>query len=68
MGKGGTATLLNDGKVIAEGRIDKTSIGLVQALDEGLDVGLDTGTPVNEDYKVPFKFTGGLDRVTVTLH
>lgn len=27
-------------------------------LDESLDVGEDTGTPVSEDYKVPFKFTG----------
>jgi hypothetical protein len=29
--------------------------------------GEDTGTPVSEDYLVPFKFTGTLNRVVVEL-
>ena len=37
------------------------------SLDETLDVGEDTGTPVSEDYHVPFKFTGNLKRVVIDL-
>jgi arylsulfatase len=37
------------------------------SLDETLDIGEDTGTPVSEDYRVPFKFTGKLNRVTVDI-
>ena len=37
------------------------------SLDETLDIGEDTGTPVSEDYKVPFKFTGKLDKVTINI-
>jgi len=36
-------------------------------LDETLDIGEDTGTPVSEDYKVPFKFTGSPNRVLIRL-
>jgi len=35
--------------------------------DEGADVGADEGTSVTEDYKVPFKFTGNIDKVTIEL-
>ena len=35
--------------------------------DEGADVGIDEGTPVTEAYKVPFKFTGKIAKVTVEL-
>jgi hypothetical protein len=35
--------------------------------DETLDIGEDTGTPVSEDYQVPFKFTGDLKKVTIQL-
>ncbi len=31
------------------------------------DVGADEGTPVTEDYKVPFKFTGKISQVTIEL-
>ena len=31
-------------------------------------MGADTGTPVNDkDYQVPFKFTGKLDKLTLTI-
>ena len=59
-------TTLVDGKTVAEGRIDRTYAFRV-SLDETFDVGEDTGTPVSEDYAVPFKFTGTLDRVIVRL-
>jgi hypothetical protein len=29
--------------------------------------GEDTGTPISEDYEVPFEFTGTLERVTIEL-
>jgi arylsulfatase len=37
------------------------------SIDETLDIGEDTGTPVSEDYHVPFKFTGNLKRVLIGL-
>ena len=37
------------------------------SLDETLDIGEDTGTPVSEDYQVPFKFTGKLEKVTINI-
>ncbi|HLG90145.1 MAG TPA: arylsulfatase [Alphaproteobacteria bacterium] len=67
LGKGGTATLLSDGKALADGRIDRTTIGIIQALDEGFDIGEDTGTPIDDDYEVPFSFTGTLHKVSVSL-
>jgi arylsulfatase len=66
LGKGGTVTLSVDGNTVAQGRIDRTYAFRV-SLDETFDVGEDTGTPVSEDYKVPFKFTGTLDRVLIRL-
>ena len=66
IGKGGTVTLNVDDKLVAEGRVDRTYPFRV-ALDETLDIGEDTGTPVSEDYHVPFKFTGTLNRVLIRL-
>jgi hypothetical protein len=37
------------------------------SLDETLDIGEDTGTPVSEDYKVPFKITDDLKKVTINI-
>jgi arylsulfatase len=66
LGKGGTGTLQVDGKTVATGRIDRT-LPFRLSLDETLDCGEDTGTPVSEDYQVPFEFTGDLKKVTVDL-
>ena len=66
LGKGGTATLMVDGKQVAEGRIERTIPFRISA-DETLDVGEDTGTPVSEDYHVPFRFTGDLKKVAIQL-
>ncbi|NGZ11343.1 MAG: arylsulfatase [Nitrospira sp. LK70] len=66
IGKGGTVTLTVDGKTVATGRIDRTYAFRV-SLDETLDIGMDTGTPASEDYKVPFAFTGKLNRVLIQL-
>jgi hypothetical protein len=66
IGKGGVATLTVDGKEVANGRVTRTIPFRVSA-DETLDIGEDTGTPVSEDYHVPFKFTGTLNKVVVYL-
>jgi len=37
-------------------------------IDETFDVGIDLRTPVDDgDYKVPFRFTGTLSKLTVKL-
>jgi arylsulfatase len=59
-------TLSIDGKEAANGRLHRTIPFRVSA-DETLDIGEDTGTPVSEDYRVPFKFTGTLNNVVVDL-
>jgi arylsulfatase A-like enzyme len=66
IGKGGAGTLSVDGKQVAEGRINATIPGRF-SFDETFDVGEDTGTPVSEDYDVPFKFTGQIEKVVVNL-
>jgi arylsulfatase A-like enzyme len=66
IGKGGTVTITAGGNKLAEGRLDRTYAFRV-SLDETLDIGEDTGTPVSEGYKVPFKFTGALNRVLIEL-
>jgi arylsulfatase len=68
IGNGGTGTLTVDGKKVAEGRMDKT-LPFRFSLDEGFDVGEDTGTPVIDEYdaKMPFKFTGTLEKIEFKL-
>ena len=66
VGKGGQATLTVDGEKVASARLLQT-IPFRMSLDETLDIGEDTGTPVSEDYQVPFKFTGNLEKVTINI-
>jgi len=66
VGKGGIGTLFVNGTKVATGRIDRTQCCAFSA-DEGADVGADEGTPVTEAYKVPFKFTGKIAKVTIDL-
>lgn len=66
LGKGGTAALVVDGKKVAEGKLERTIPFRISA-DETLDIGEDTGTPVSEDYNVPFKFSGALLTVAIKL-
>jgi len=44
------------------------SIPLILQWDENFDIGADTGTPVSDDYQVPFRFTGKLDKLTLTIN
>ena len=65
-GKGGTGTIFVNGKSVASARIERTQCCMFSG-DEGADVGADEGTPVTDAYKVPFKFTGTIEKVTVEL-
>jgi arylsulfatase A-like enzyme len=66
IGKGGLATLTVDGNKVAEQKLAATIPFRVSA-DETFDVGEDTGTPVSEDYHVPFRFTGTLNKLVVNI-
>lgn len=66
MGHPANVALLVDGKEVAKGRVERT-IPLRVSLDETFDIGEDTGTPITEDYKVPFRFNGDLQSVNVEL-
>jgi arylsulfatase A-like enzyme len=67
IGRGGVGELKVDGQVVATRKMAHT-LPITLAWDENLDVGSDTGTPVNDqDYQVPFAFTGQLKQVTLTI-
>jgi arylsulfatase A-like enzyme len=65
-GKGGTGVFTVDGKELARKTI-KHTIPLLMSIDETFDVGLDTRTGVDDSYKLPFRFTGTIDKLTFKL-
>ncbi|HTF71327.1 MAG TPA: arylsulfatase [Edaphobacter sp.] len=66
-GKGGTGVLSVDGKQVATQTIPHT-IPFLMSIDETFDVGVDTRTSVDDnDYQVPFRFTGRLGKLTYKL-
>ncbi|KIC96509.1 arylsulfatase [Flavihumibacter solisilvae] len=66
IGKGGNISITDNGKKIGGGRLEKT-IPAQMSLGEGLDIGMDVGSPVDFTYKLPFAFTGKIEKVTVDL-
>jgi arylsulfatase A-like enzyme len=67
VGRGGTGTLTVDGKVVSTQKIERT-LPLVKPLDQFFAIGLSGPTPVDDhDYKVPFNFTGTINKVTIAL-
>jgi hypothetical protein len=68
MAKGGTATLLVDGKQAARGRVEHTQPMMFSA-DETADVGIDLGTPVVEAIgsEERSRFTGWIGKVTIEV-
>jgi len=67
IGQGGTGVLKVDGTAVATQTMAHT-LPLILQWDENFDVGADTGTPVDDqDYQVPFTFTGKLDQLTLTI-
>jgi hypothetical protein len=65
-GKGGTGVLSVDGKEVSRQSIPH-SISFLMAIDESFDVGLDSRTGVDDSYKLPFQFTGKIDKLTFNL-
>ena len=65
-GKGGTGVLTVDGKELARKTIPHT-IPLLMSIDETFDIGVDTRTPVDDSYKLPFRFTGTINKLTFNL-
>ena len=67
VGHSGSGTLKVDGKVVATDTTER-SIPFIFTVDESFDIGADTGTPVDDqDYQVPFKFTGKIDKLTIAV-
>ena len=66
VGRGGTGVLKVDGKEVARQTLERT-IPFTMQWDETFDIGADTGTPVAEDYEVPFPFNGNLERLTLDI-
>jgi arylsulfatase len=68
-GKGGTGTLIVDGKEVDKKRMEHTTPVMFPE-DEDFDVGEDTRTGVallEYRYDVPFKFTGKINKLTFQL-
>ena len=66
LGKGGTGVFTVDGKVLSRLKMEHT-IPFLMALDESLDIGSDTRTGVDESYKLPFKFTGTINKLIYNI-
>jgi hypothetical protein len=66
LGKAGTGVLTVDGKELARKKVPHTIL-IIMTNDETFDVGVDTRTAVNNDYQLPFRFTGAIDKLTFNL-
>jgi arylsulfatase A-like enzyme len=68
VGKGGKATLLVNGKAVAEGRVEKTQPNIFSA-DETADVGIDNQTPVAQGIGIgaETRFTGRINKITLEV-
>jgi len=56
-----------DGTVVATQAMERT-IPLIFTVDETFDIGADTGSPIDDnDYQVPFNFTGKIDKLTIAV-
>jgi arylsulfatase len=64
--KGGTGVMTVDGKELARKTIAHT-IPMLMSIDETFDIGSDTRTEVDESYRLPFRFTGTIDKLTFKL-
>jgi len=65
-GKGVVVTMMVNGTKVAEGQLPRT-VPIQFSLGEGMDIGMDGGSAVDFTYKLPFTFTGTIDKVTVEL-
>ncbi len=67
LAKGGDVTLYYDGKLVGQGRVERTQ-PLIYSADEACDVGADTGSPASPDYgPTGNKFSGQIDWVQIDI-
>jgi arylsulfatase len=67
IGRSGTGVLKVDGNTVATQKMEHT-VPIILQFDETFDVGADTETPVDDnDYQVPFRFTGKLNKLTLQI-
>jgi hypothetical protein len=66
LGKPASVSLSVNGSKVSEGELPKT-IPIQISLGEGLDIGEDVGSAVDFTYKLPFKFTGTIEKVAIEL-
>jgi hypothetical protein len=67
VGQGGTGTFKVDGKVVSTQTLEHT-LPMVKPLDDTFDIGEAGAQPVDDnDYKVPFNFTGTINKVTIAV-
>jgi len=67
VGRGGTGTLIVDGKEVVTIKMPHT-LPMILQWDEAFDIGEDTLTGVNdEDYSPPFKLTAKLNKLTIKI-
>ena len=64
IGKGGTGSLVVDGKSVAQQRIDAT-IPVLVPIDEGFSVLRSNVTAISHDYSTPFNFDGTLQSLVI---
>jgi arylsulfatase len=65
-GKGATIRMTANGQPAGSGKLERT-IPLQISLGEGVDVGTDNGSALDFTYKLPFTFTGTIEKVTIEL-
>ena len=67
LGRGGTGTLMVDGKAVQTIAMEHT-LPMILQWDESFDIGSDTLTGVNDaDYVPPFALTAKLDKLTIKV-
>jgi arylsulfatase len=65
-GKGATVTMSVNSTKVGEEQLTRTIPAQI-SLNEGMDIGEDVGSPIDFTYKLPFKFTGKIEKVTYEL-
>ena len=59
-------TVIVNGAKGAEGELAQT-IPIQISVGEGFDLGMEVGSSVDFTYKLPFKFTGNIEKISVEL-
>jgi arylsulfatase A-like enzyme len=66
IGTAGRGQLYIDGELVGQAEIPVTN-PILLGLSSGVAVGADPGSPVTEEYKAPFAFTGKIHSVTIDV-